>query len=370
MCTFPETFFDLVNEDKATENEPHKSEPVFPAGEALVRNAHCVGREEEQMASYQARLVSWSWLLENEHYYQKAALAPEPVSYCDRALSAANSVAVITGKPWREIGKSLIEQAHKRCSMPDYKVAVTDMLRANGFRPSKFRLSRSSDLMSCTPDNAPGRQFLISLDGQGYYAVMYNDTLGHYQYFGMGGPFYLDPKVLEIWEYVPGKDFRTGKYPNPKPVLSAPEEVSPTFLKWNANPHQRKIGDCSVRALSQVLGCSWHDAMDLLARESDYEVLNINSNKNISRTLRRIGMTFETYWWRKWPDFPSFYQHLNETYHNGERIFAFVGNSHCTAFCPSPKTGKYQFVDSWNCESYHIRKYWVYKPGRTDGASV
>ena len=37
------------------------------------------------------------------------------------------------------------------------------------------------------------------------------------------------------------------------------------WVKYNPNPVGRKVGDCSVRAVSKALGISWDDAFDLMA---------------------------------------------------------------------------------------------------------
>jgi len=58
---------------------------------------------------------------------------PEDVIEPAFAAAAVNAAAVVTGKPWIEIFRSLIDQAHALCLMPNDFRCVKEMLRAHNF---------------------------------------------------------------------------------------------------------------------------------------------------------------------------------------------------------------------------------------------
>lgn len=66
------------------------------------------------------------------------------------------------------------------------------------------------------------------------------------------------------------------------------------WKKFQNNPCGRRVGDCSVRAISKALSISWEDAYNLLA-DAGYRMCDImNSNSVIGAVLREYGFYMET----------------------------------------------------------------------------
>ena len=61
------------------------------------------------------------------------------------------------------------------------------------------------------------------------------------------------------------------------------------YVYFNSNPVGNRVGDCSVRAVSKVLGISWDDAFDLLADAAKAMGDMPSSNNVISAVLRGNG---------------------------------------------------------------------------------
>lgn len=102
----------------------------------------------------------------------------------------------------------------------------------------------------------------------------------------------------------------------------------------------------------------------MLASANKYTNPVINSVSNITSTL--IKLEFERHKAIKRNNRlltgNEFVEHLTYTYHNGERIFAYVGRSHCAAFLPfreSDSSYRYKAQDTWDSTERKIGEYWV-----------
>ena len=61
------------------------------------------------------------------------------------------------------------------------------------------------------------------------------------------------------------------------------------WIHFNNNPVARRVGDCSVRAVSVALGISWEDSYALLAAAGYATGDVISSNEVITAVLRQHG---------------------------------------------------------------------------------
>ena len=62
-----------------------------------------------------------------------------------------------------------------------------------------------------------------------------------------------------------------------------------------------------------------------------------------------------------------------EEYHDGERIFAYVGRSHCAAILPIKQEDgsvKYKIQDTWDSTTRYIGEWFVYKDSAPDVPTV
>lgn len=61
------------------------------------------------------------------------------------------------------------------------------------------------------------------------------------------------------------------------------------WIEWNNNPTGRRVGDCSVRAVSKALGLTWEEAFSALAA-AGYAMGDMpSSNQVIAAVLRKAG---------------------------------------------------------------------------------
>jgi hypothetical protein len=61
------------------------------------------------------------------------------------------------------------------------------------------------------------------------------------------------------------------------------------LFKVNVNPHHRKTGDCSTRALCSLLGCKWEDALRLQCEESIKTGYDVTSRRVMEAILAKAG---------------------------------------------------------------------------------
>lgn len=61
------------------------------------------------------------------------------------------------------------------------------------------------------------------------------------------------------------------------------------WIKTNANPHNKRVGDCVVRAISTATGMTWHQVYAALYRLGWYESDMMNSNKVWGLYLYLLG---------------------------------------------------------------------------------
>ena len=288
--------------------------------------------------------------------------APEGLAvneaYADR--TAINSVAIITEKSWQELCRSLIEQAHFRCNLPSYKTCITDMLRANGFKPVHDKLTLRETVKKLNAEYDLGKSYIVKLSGGGYYALVPDPNRQRYAFKGCrpASVSFERRKLGKLWVYIPGTDNRTWITRTTEPKRKIP--TAQALERKNENPDGRLIGDCAVRAVATVLECSWHDAVDVLAQTANYEDPTINSRTNINNTLMRMGFIklAGIASGKKFVTGTQICQIFDQKYKNGERIFAYLGNHHCAAIIPMGAAG-YKIQDTWDSTERQVIEYWV-----------
>ena len=286
----------------------------------------------------------------------------------DHVTSAVNAVAICTDFSWEDIVKSLIEQAHLRAYMPAYITCVTDMLRVNGFA-SMPEITHIKDLLSFhEKEKAPAGKYIVRFYNYGYCAVVSNSDGNGFCIKGIRetrcdiANFFIEA----CWKYIPGTDNRTGIKRDGflMPDITVPNK---NLAVKNMNPKDHNIGDCAVRALCAALECTWDEAVDLLIKANHYTNPIINLLSNINNAL--IGLEFERH--RairrngRLLTGKQFCEQMTYTFHNGERIFAYVGRSHCAAVLPFTEEDgsvRYKAQDTWDSTDRKIGDYWVIPP--------
>ena len=308
----------------------------------------------------------------DNEYFRETLLHPDGVSRDhSTVISAVNAAAIVTGMPWRSVVKTLVEQSHIRKNLPTYKVCVTDMMRAVGFKrlgtTYGTRVGSLLDMLNSRDDKS--LSLIVKLSYYGYFAVAPAEGCGYVlkglHLYGRDRDMVGSVGVDETWVYCPGTDNRTGIVREQRKKRRHYDNKS--LVVNNMNPQQKYVGDCAVRALSATYGCTWDEAVDLLAETSDYNDPVINSTHNINATLARMGYkrcdgsVFDCY---SFSDAKRLCAKLNSVYTEGERIFAYSGSSHCIAILPvAYPDGKsyYKVQDTWDSTMKYVEEYWVYK---------
>lgn len=303
-------------------------------------------------------------------YYVKVRKNPvcvEMNNWTSAAITAVNSAAIVTGNSWESIVKCLIEQAHIRGNMPEYKTCVTDMLRAEGFVPVKNSSTVMKFVIGHSNYMDSGKLYIVKTSYRGYFAVVPDDSGEKYVIKGHldDGRSLVGCMTEEVWEYFPGTDNRTGVK---KAVIrrNACWEGNDKLVCKNMNPDDRNIGDCVIRAMSAAYGFSWDDAIDFIAEITQYKDPTLNIVQNINIALIKLGFERHKPIERggKPLDGWQFCDLMDHTYRDGERIFAYVGKHHCVAVLPFKEPDgsvKYKIQDTWDSTDRLIYEYWVYK---------
>ncbi len=295
---------------------------------------------------------------------EKVNLNPTGEYYPDISHTAVNSVAIATGKPWKAVVKTLIEQAHIRANKPTYPTVITDMIRVSGFK--KINSYTSLDELLETNKNS---RFIVKLHYSGYLALVPEN--GRFVAKGLPNsrstsiPLY---RAEEVWQFFPDTDNRTNI--NRKNRTRKIPDDSKKFTGKNINPKNKFVGDCAIRALGGAFGCTWDEALDHLATATDYSEPVVNRQENINLTLSKLGFERHTAIKAggKYITGSEFCNLMSHTYFRGERILVYlVSPCHCAAVLPEKQedgTYLYKIQDSWDCTNKKIGEYWVLKPQR------
>lgn len=301
--------------------------------------------------------------------YVETNLSPIGAKLCGcNERQAVNVVSIITGQPWENVVKSLMEQVHFRCNMPSYQTCVTDLFRANGFVPHS-NCGRLSELLASLDISGIDEKYIVKLPF-GYFAVIKDLGRNEYVFKGYWPKKYVirDCFVDEMWLYISGTDNRTGI----KRDTSArkPTEENKRLKVKNMNPDNKNIGDCVIRGLSAAYGCTWHEAIDYIAESIRYSDPVLNIRPNTQQALISLGFERHNEIKRnkKLLTGKQFCELMEHTYFQGERIFAYVGKHHCAAILPERQADgstKYVIQDTWDSTNRRVYEYFVYKEIKT-----
>ena len=131
------------------------------------------------------------------------------------------------------------------------------------------------------------------------------------------------------------------------------------FKKVNVNPKGRKTGDCSTRALANVLNISWEEALELQCEEALKCYYDPTSKQVIEKVLERFG-----YVKMKQPTKVDLFSGRKSKYQVGdmdsilspaqmrEGVLVTVANHHTCI-----KEGVVQ--DTWDCRRKSVGNYYV-----------
>ena len=301
----------------------------------------------------------------NTLHFEETNLNPTGERKLTATHTAVNAVAIATNTSWQEVVKNLIEQSHIRSNMPSYSICITDMIRAFGFKKTDSYLY-AKDLVEKINCQKETRKYIIKLRYSGYFAMLPISSNSYVIKSITNSNTNISNRFIEeVWAFHPGTDNRTG-LSRTSNKRSMPEDHK-RFKAKNLNPQNKYIGDCVIRALSAAYNdCSWDEAMDHLAEASNYCEPIINSTPNINLTLSKLGFEHHKKIYRnnKMLTGKEFCELMSHTYFNGEKIFAYVGSSHCAAILPVKQddgTYIYKIQDTWDSTTRKIADYWVYK---------
>ena len=142
-------------------------------------------------------------------------------------------------------------------------------------------------------------------------------------------------------------------------IKKIPAET-PYYHFYNANPKDRRTGDCLIRALAVALGKSWDDVVDDLVAIAHKTKYTIGEQRNYEQYLKSNDYTIE-----KQP------KHEDNTKLTGEElcrlldyrhmtkpVLANIGADHIVVFAKID--GRYKIHDIWNCQRYKIGKVYIH----------
>lgn len=290
------------------------------------------------------------------------------------AQSTVNSVAIAMKTPWYDVYDLLIQKAHELCRMPEDKLCVKDLLTSSGFvlQPGKVKNLTVSAMCRMMDEQCHDGQTAVVKTPLYWYggrmtAIVPGDD-GSYEYQGTEdtGIYLID----EVWiRWTDGQDHsplgrhKSGKRTGGGKGRTLPQD-HPYFHYCMQNPASNYVGDCVVRAMASVLGITWHEVVDALAESGNYAYTAINNEDVFSVLLERRGFIRHEVFLQngRMLNGKEFCREMAKRYHHGERIYAYVGNSHVAAVMPvvdAEGNGCYRIEDTWDCSGGKIGWYWV-----------
>ena len=301
------------------------------------------------------------------------------------AQSALNVLTLSGPMSWEAAYRLLLDEAHRLCLMPDDERCVRAMLQKQGFflQPTLKEYPNADEICRYAEEHCfDGQQILLRLDTErGNYgrmaAVLPADhpslagqTPAPLRYRCTGSIRRLGEQARQIWVRWPDgvdhspKARRKGRTGGKK--CFSDDRNGGAYAFYQANPEGNAIGDCAVRAMASVCGIDWHEALDRLARTINYRATTVNTTMNLEKMLEaegflrcrtpRIGGRSMTG--------GEFCAEMDRRYHDGERIFAYVGSSHAVAVLPISEADgtHYRILDNWDSSNRHIFNYFVKFP--------
>lgn len=112
------------------------------------------------------------------------------------------------------------------------------------------------------------------------------------------------------------------------------------FVEYNANPYDKKIDDCAIRAITCATGKDYFDVMDGLIDVGDTYGWEIDELRTINLYLISIGWEYCEIDCK--PTVKQFAEQITDP-----RILIVNGHATCT------KNGN--TYDTWNCNRYKVK---------------
>ena len=139
-----------------------------------------------------------------------------------------------------------------------------------------------------------------------------------------------------------------------------------TFKFFNANPKDKRSGDCVLRAISTATGKTWDEVLDDLVAYAHKYKLMPNDPKCYGRYLEDLGFI-------KMPQprkddntkytGSEFCKRCSINYTHGETIVAHIGGHHTVAIMPTREgdgiNDRYKVLDIWNSTNGAVGNYWI-----------
>lgn len=290
------------------------------------------------------------------------------------AQTAINAMTVVNKSSWKREFQNFFTHVHALCLMPNDKKCVDSYLRANNFfcQPSLKQSYYISEIISyldryCTE----GQEALVGIQKYGYgreFIAVVEESKGHYKAYGFENQWQY--RVTEIWiRWADGEDHspvkrRKGSSKRAERNCGTPTDTD-VFHYCQQNP-QESTGDCVVRAIASACEISWSEAVEGLIKDSDYQDATINNPTVFTQFLTKhhfVKYPAKKHRSRKLRG-EEFCCEMERLFHNGERIFAYVGKNHVAAVLPFKDNGRmvYKIEDSWNSTNKGIGEYWVSRP--------
>lgn len=241
-------------------------------------------------------------------------------------MELLNAIGILENLNWKQVYSLYIQVLKEYTNGPSDDVKnVRMILKESGYSPLFDRTKFT------------GRALLRR--GNHFYALI-QDENGMHQY-GV-----IDPAGLDEWlEYdMYSKDY---KYSYAKEKKSSHDTIldSKQFSYANANPNNKYVGDCSIRALSSALNTSWYEAVDILAKEAlKIHQVYINHEEVVENVLTSLGFEKHKY-------FPvrltcaQFCEKMDTMYEDAQ-ILVYAGSAHIVAL--SKENGHYCLKDTWD----------------------
>ena len=122
-----------------------------------------------------------------------------------------------------------------------------------------------------------------------------------------------------------------------------------SYIKYNVNPKNRKVGDCAIRAVAVATGLGWDEAYRQLADAGFMYKCCMSDVEAVDIVLRNNGFAVGTVKVEKGSRRPTV-DSFARTHPNWYSVVRVA--NHLVA------TGKGNYVDIWDCGDKAVYKYW------------
>lgn len=126
------------------------------------------------------------------------------------------------------------------------------------------------------------------------------------------------------------------------------------FVKYNANPKNRKTGDCVVRAICTALNISWEETYKGLLETTLTYGYAISCTENFEKYLAKKGYVKQK--------MPRKLDNTKYTVQEFADILAKADTTYIINICNHTTVIKNKnLYDTWNCGKKSVLNYWIIK---------